>query len=294
MRIGFSLPQFGAQARAGAQVARFAREVEFAGADSLWVGDRWIAATRPTVGYAGSSTMPEEFGSVLDPLVVLSAAAVATERVRLGTNVLVAPLYSAVGLARALTSLDVVSGGRLTVGLGIGWSPDEYAAAGVPFARRGARLDETLDALIAVWTTDPVSFGSVPEFRSVLKPVQRPHPPIHLAGFAPESIRRVGRRGDGWLPVVRVPGAAGQGARLRQARAEVDRAAREAGRDPGAIETVVRVNAARGVGAGEVSAVIEQIAAETGFEHYFVDLLYVVDSVDAAVETAVHVLDRLR
>ncbi|MCM6775344.1 TIGR03619 family F420-dependent LLM class oxidoreductase [Nocardia sp. CDC159] len=298
MQIGFSLPQLGPQAHQGAEVARFAREVEFAGADSLWVGDRWLAATEPSVGYAGTAAMPREFGSVLDPFVLLSAAAVVTERVRLGSNVLVAPLYRAVALARSLTSIDVLSGGRLIAGLGIGWSPEEYAAAGVPFASRGARLEETLDALQAIWTRDPVGFSgrfvSLPEHHSELKPVQRPHPPIHLPGFTAAAIARVGRRADGWLPVLRVPGPEGQGARLRQARAVVDAAAEEAGRDPGVIETVVRVNVARGSGAPEIAAAIEQVAEETGFEHFFVDLLYVVDTVDAALETAVHVLDRLR
>src|ERR1700722_10482066 len=103
MKIGFALPQFGGQAHGGRDVARFAREVEDLGADSLWVGDRLLAAVNPSVGYGGP-TIPAQFNSVLDPFALLALAAGVTDRVRLGSNVLVAPLYSPILLARQLTT----------------------------------------------------------------------------------------------------------------------------------------------------------------------------------------------
>ncbi|WP_216903875.1 TIGR03619 family F420-dependent LLM class oxidoreductase [Nocardia alni] len=298
MKIGFSIPQFGMQAKQGNQVGRFAREVESAGAHSLWVGDRLLAAVDPKVGYGGGTTFPDEFNRLLDPFVVLTAAAVSTERVLLGTNVLIAPLYPPAVLARSLTTIDVISGGRLIAGLGIGWSPEEYAAAGVPFEHRGARFEETLDALEAIWTTDPATYQghyvSVPRHRSELRTVRKPHPPIHLGAFNPAAIARVGRRGDGWLPVLRVPGADGQIENLRATRAEVDRAAEAAGRDPGEIATVVRVNVAHGSGVDGIAATIEAAAEGTGYDDYFVDLMYTADTVDEVLGLAVRLLDRLR
>ncbi|WP_307817305.1 TIGR03619 family F420-dependent LLM class oxidoreductase [Nocardia acididurans] len=298
MKIGFSLPQHGSQAQQGAQTARFAAELEQAGADSLWVGERLIAAVDPTVGYAGKDTIPDEFNAVLDPFLLLGVAAAVTERVRLGTNVLIAPLHRPVLLARSLTSLDVMSGGRLVPGFGIGWSPEEYEAAGVPFTHRGARLDETLDALEAIWTTDPASyrgqFVTVPAHRSELKPVQRPRPPIWLGAFSAAGLARIGQRGDGWLPVAPVPGPPGWGKQLLKLRAVVDRAAESAGRDPETIGTIVRVNVAAGTDPALIAQTIEQVAADTGFDDFFVDLMYVTTSVDAMLETAGGLLDRLR
>lgn len=296
MKLGFSLPQYGPQARQAAQVAQYATALEQAGADSLWVGERLIAATDPKVGYAGKDTIPVEFDSVLDPFVVLGIAAAVTERVTLGTNVLIAPLHRPALLARSLTSIDVVSGGRLIAGLGIGWSPEEYEAAGVPFTHRGARLDETLDALHAIWTEDPAEYRgkyvTVPRHRSELKPVRRP--PIHLGSFTPPGLARIGARGDGWLPVVPVPGPPGWGKQLLKLRAVIDQAAETAGRDPRDIDTIVRVNVAAGTDAELVASTIESVAAETGFEHFFVDLMYVAESVEELRETALGLVRRLR
>lgn len=298
MKIGFSIPQYGVHAREAARVGEFAGELEKAGADSLWVGERLIAATNPKVGYAGSTTIPDEFNRILDPFLVLGMAAVTTERVRLGANVLIAPLHQPAMLARSLTTLDVASGGRLIPGFGIGWSPEEYEAAGVPFTQRGVRLDETLDALAAIWTTDPAGYAgtlvSVPEHRAELKPVQQPGPPIYLAAFGAAALERVGRRGDGWLPVYPVPNPPGWGARLRELRAIVDRAAEQAGRDPAGIDTIVRVNVRAGTPIQQIADTVRQAADETGFDDFFIDLMYVADSVDNMTATAIRLLDLLR
>lgn len=297
MKIGFAIPQLGPQARDARSVPRFAREAEQAGAHRLWVGDRLLAATRPKIGYGGGTTIPAQFDAVLDPFAVLSAAAAVTERVRLGTNVLVAPLYQPAALARALTTIDVISGGRLIAGLGIGWSPEEYEAAAVPFDHRGARLQETVEALRTIWTRNPAEYRgryvTVPEHRSALDPVQRPHPPIHLAAFAPASIVRAGRSADGWLPVVRAPGGADQARHLGRMRREVDAAAVAAGRDPSAVETIVRVNVDPRTSVEQIAETIEATAAETGFAEYFIDLMYLVESLDEVLDTARLLLDRL-
>lgn len=296
VKLGFNLPQFGAPAHEATQVARFAAEAEQAGADSLWVGDRLIAATDPQVGYAGKDTIPDEFNAILDPFVLLGIAGAVTERARLGTNVLIAPLYQPAALARSLTTLDVASGGRLVAGFGIGWSPEEYEAAGMPFTHRGARLDETLDALEAIWTDDPAGyrgrFVTVPEHRSELKPVRRPR--IHLGAFSPAGLARIGQRADGWLPVVPVPGPPGWGKQLLQLRGIIDQAAEAAGRDPRVIDTTVRVNVAAGTDLDLVVRSIEEVAAETGFDDFFIDLLYVCESVDRMLDTAIGLLGRLR
>jgi probable F420-dependent oxidoreductase len=297
MKLGFSIPQYARLAADAGQTARFARELEAAGAASLWVGDRLFAAVDPKIGYGGMmDTIPAEFNSVLDPFTLLGVAAGATERVKLGAHVLVATWYPPVVLARALTTIDVVSNGRLLPGLGIGWSPEEYEAVGLEFRQRGKRLEETLDALEAIWTTDPAEYHGtlvdVPRHHSNLKPVQRPRPPIYLASFSEAALRRVGRRGDGWLPIL-MPGQIDMDA-LRAQHALVGEAALEAGRDPKTIDALVRVNVARGDAPQAVIDDINRVADAFGFEHFFIEQMYADDTVDQAITSAVAFLDRAR
>src|SRR3989442_4210194 len=112
------------------------------------------------------------------------------------------PYYTPILLAKQLATLDVVSGGRLDVGLGIGWSEDEYDAVGVPFRRRGRRADEFLRCLKAIWTDDVGEFAGefyqVPRSKIEPKPVQKPHPPITIGGYSPVGITRAGTLGDGF------------------------------------------------------------------------------------------------
>ncbi|MEU2358899.1 LLM class flavin-dependent oxidoreductase, partial [Streptomyces misionensis] len=132
MRVGLNLPQWGPGV-AATEISGFARDVEVLGYESLWVADRLLAPVEPVLLYPDGGT-PEEpypapFKAVLDPIVLLTVAASSTQTLRLGSGTVNAPWYNPVLLARALTALDEVSGGRLDVGFGIGWSPDEYAAA---------------------------------------------------------------------------------------------------------------------------------------------------------------------
>jgi probable F420-dependent oxidoreductase len=288
--LGFAMPQFGQPARD--DLVRFASTAEQLGAASLWVGDRLLAPVNPTIGYAGAGTIPDEMRTSLDPFVALAVAAAATTTAKLGTSALVAPFYPPVQLGRQLTSIDVVSAGRLIVGLGIGWSPDEYRAAGAPFAGRGAQLDELLDVLAALWASTPVKHDgarwSVPESWVDLKPVQRPHPPIYLGAFSPPGLTRVGRRADGWLAAVRVPGH-GHLKFLNRQRQAIDAAATAAGRDPASIATNVRINVAHGTNLGEVADVVRTLA-DSGYADAFVDLMYMATGVDAMLDWAQRLL----
>ncbi|WP_067835319.1 TIGR03619 family F420-dependent LLM class oxidoreductase [Nocardia lijiangensis] len=291
--LGFALPQFGASAYD--DIAHYASTAEQLGAGSLWVGDRLLAPVRPTTGYAGTDSIPQEFRTSLDPLVALTVAATVTSSVRLGSNVLVAPWYPPVQLARQLTSIDVVSGGRLVPGFGIGWSPEEFEAAGAPFRHRGAQLDELLDILDALWTTNPVEHRgrrwSIPPSWVDLKPVQRPRPPIYLGAFHTAGLTRIGERADGWLPVVRVPGRVHNIEALEGQRAIIDAAARSAGRNPADIHTYVRVNVEAD---GEIEQVLETVQAlnDIGYPDAFVDLMFAVSGIDAHLEWVERLLAR--
>lgn len=297
MKIGLSLPQVGELADPSG-VATVATQAESAGFDSLWVMDRLMAPLRPRSSYPGTpdGALPDAHRRVLDPLLVLGAAAAVTERIRLGTNVLVAPWYPPIILARSLTTLDHLSGGRLTVGFGLGWSADEYEAAGVPMQDVGARLDETLDVLDAIWCDDVVEhdgrFGRIAASTVEPKPVQRPRPPVLLAAFTPAGLDRIARRADGWLPVgLPHPVLRAMWSGLR------DRAA-EHGRDPGDLRLVVRANVAisdrpldgadRPVFCGTIDQIRDDVRAtqEIGADELMLDLQYATRSPAELLEVA--------
>ena len=243
MRLGVSLAQVGRLADP-ASVRSAAVAAEQVGYSSIWVHDRLLAPVEPRTpsGDVPGAGLPPGCADGLDPVAVLTYAAAVTSRVRLGTSVLVAPWYRPAMLARSLASLDVLSEGRLTVGLGLGWSLDEYEAVGVPQRELGRRLEEALDVLGAVWRPDPVAYeGRTVRIASASmgpKPVQVPGPPVLLAAYTREGLDRVARRADGWNPAgLPVTMLAPMWATVR------DLAAGH-GRDPDALELVVRANVA--------------------------------------------------
>ncbi|GAA2206008.1 TIGR03619 family F420-dependent LLM class oxidoreductase [Nonomuraea monospora] len=238
MEIGLAVPQYGRFAQLSS-VLRVAREAESAGFHSLWAGDRLLTPLEPKDRYpGGDGTVPEAHRVFLDPFAVLSVAASVTSTLRLGTSALNACWYAPAVLARSLTTIDHLSGGRLDAGLGLGWSSDEYAAAGVPWEGRARRYEATLDALEAIWTTDPVSYEhelwTIAPSHIEPKPARRP--PLYLAGFTEPALRRIGRRADGWLTAA-LPIPA-----LTSMWRTVCRAAEHAGRDPAGLRMVLRVN----------------------------------------------------
>jgi probable F420-dependent oxidoreductase len=184
--------------------------------------------------------IPEQYKIQTDPLDALSFAAAVTKRVGLGTSVLDLPFYNPVMLARRITTVDLLSGGRLRIGMGLGWSPEEFEAAGADMRTRGARADEALDVMHAIWKDDPVEFRgryfNIAPSTIQPKPVQKPHPPIYLAAFAPGAMKRVATRADGWIPVgLPVPA-------MQQMWEGIKGMAREAGRNPNDLKLIVRAN----------------------------------------------------
>lgn len=241
MRIGFALPNIGPMATPAA-VVQAAQRAEALGYASLWTIERLLYPVKPQTPYPASpdGQLPEEYKHSLDPLDTLTFAAAHTERIALGTSVLDIPYYNPVLLARRLTTLDYLSSGRLRVGFGLGWSKDEFDTVGASLKTRGGVADEFLQVLKAIWTTDPVEFRgkyfTIP--RSIIqpKPVQKPHPPIYMAAFAPAALGRIARLADGWNPTgIPVEGMAQMWAGLQET-------AKKEGRDPGALQLIVRAN----------------------------------------------------
>lgn len=173
-----------------------ARRAEALGYESVWAGEHVVL---PSPRVPPSPLKPDT--KLLDPLVVLAAVASATSRVRLGTGILLLPLRNPLVLAKELASLDVVSGGRLLLGIGVGALQPEFAAVGVPFEDRGRRADEYLDAMRALWSmSDPSHHGHYVDFAGVdahPRPVQDPVPVI-VGGHSPAALRRAVQTGHGW------------------------------------------------------------------------------------------------
>ncbi|HZQ23392.1 MAG TPA: LLM class F420-dependent oxidoreductase [Terriglobales bacterium] len=238
MKIGFSLPNIGPIGTAEA-IAKVAQRAEALGYSTLWTIERLLYPVKPQRPYPGTPDghLPEVYKQVLDPLDALTYVAAQTKKIRLGTSVLDMPYHNPVVLARRLTTLDVLSNGRLNVGLGLGWSKDEMDATNADITKRGALADEFLPLLKAIWTTNPVEFHgkffNVPKSYIDLKPVQKPHPPIYLGAFVPAALRRLAKLADGWNPVfLPVP-------MMAEIFGSIKQMAKEAGRDPSAMLMVV-------------------------------------------------------
>ncbi|HKI98298.1 MAG TPA: TIGR03619 family F420-dependent LLM class oxidoreductase [bacterium] len=239
MKLGFSLPIAGAWATPENQV-RVAQHAEALGYHSLWTFQRLLYAIEPQNDYPpyAGQPWPEAFRRVVDPIVTLAYVAAVTRRIRLGISVLIMPFYSPAMLAKQLATLDHCCGGRLDVGLGIGWSKDELEAVGVPYRERGRRGDEFMRCLKAIWTQDVAEFHG--EFyqlpRSLIepRPVQQPHPPITFGGYGSAAVRRAVALADGFMggnvPLVEVEPLV----------AELKTAAQAAGRDVASLQIVAR------------------------------------------------------
>lgn len=212
-----------------------ARSAEEAGFESLWAVDHPVfpADFDSRYPYTRDGKMPLSTGSVLpDPLIWLAQAAAVTERIRVGTGVLILPLRNPVVLAKELATLDALSGGRVDLGIGVGWLREEFDIVGVPFARRGARSEDYVAAMRALWTSEPAShrgeFVSFAQARCNPKPVQ-PTIPVHIGGSSRAAAERAGRIGDGFFPLA---------GKLPELVDVVRQTAAGCGRDPEAIEVM--------------------------------------------------------
>ena len=211
MKVGITLPQAGQQATRE-NVIHIAQNAESEGFDSLWVFERLLWPINPQTPYPATpdGSLPNEYQIILDPLETLTYVAAKTNKIALGTSVMDILFHSPVILARRFATLDLLSEGRAIAGLGIGWSKDEYQASNIPFKDKGERANEFLQVLKRIWTDDVVEFKgkyyNIPASKIGPKPVQKPHPPIYMGGFSPNTYSRiVNYDTNGWLGLIGGP-----------------------------------------------------------------------------------------
>ncbi|MCZ3388598.1 MAG: TIGR03619 family F420-dependent LLM class oxidoreductase [Actinomycetia bacterium] len=228
--LGLGLPVSGAWATPE-NMRHVAVRAEELGYASLWSFQRLLHPVDEDWGAV--------YHGVIDPVSALAYVAACTSGIRLGTAVVNLPFYSPIVLSKALTTVDIVSKGRLDVGLGLGWAAAEFEAVGVPMEKRGARAAEFIECLTAIWTQPEVEyhgqFYDVPLSRVEPKPVQQPHPPLLMGGTADAALRRIGRIADGWISSSRTDLTT-----IGQSIDVVRSAASEAGRNTGALRFVTR------------------------------------------------------
>jgi len=294
MKLGFALPQIGTEAGPDGLIraAGLAEKLQY---DSVWVLERVLWPVRPLDKYPATpdGSLPEPYQFVLDPIETLTYVAGITNNVKLGTSVLVAPWHSPLLAARRLATLDVLSKGRLLCGLGVGWSHDEYAACGVPFANREARMKEWLEVLVAIWTQDTVEYKgqyyTIPASKIGPKPVQKPHPPIYQAAYTPRALQRTGLF-QGWNPT-----PPPNWDWLQEQSTNLRQIARQAGRNPDSLEIVLRTfptvsKQPRSDSGWLFTGIMAQIkddakrAAELGVTHIVMDLQFNTSGLEALLQ----------
>jgi probable F420-dependent oxidoreductase len=276
MRFGFYLPTRGACATPEGLGAYLERG-EALGFHSVMIADHVVfpAAIASKYPYTVSGAFPGQ-GDALEQLTLVTFAAARTRRLRLVTSVMIVPYRNPVVTAKTLATIDVLSGGRLTVGVGVGWLREEFEALGSPaFDRRGAATDEYIRIYRALWTRSPASFkGEFYRFDDVRcepAPVQKPHPPIWIGGHSRAALRRVARLGDGWHPVGANPAVPLPPAELHASLDELFRLTEAEGRDPKALTisfkapvydiTRIPAGSDRRLFTGATEQIVEDIAA---------------------------------
>jgi probable F420-dependent oxidoreductase len=207
MEFGVVLPHVGPQAREGVieRIRTVAQQAEILGFHSVWVADHIVMPAHLTSKYPyhPEGKFPVDTSeNFLEPLSVLSYVAACTTRVKLGTGVLIIPYRNPVVTGKTLATLDVLSNGRIILGAGVGWMEEEFAYLGSPFHERGARTDEYLRIMKALWTQEEPAyqgrFWSFSDLRCEPKPIQKPHPPIWVGGHSKAALRRTATLADGW------------------------------------------------------------------------------------------------
>lgn len=284
MKIGFGAAVSGAWATPD-NLTRFAMSAEELGYSSLWTFHRLLIP-------AEQELLPV-YRSVLDPLVALSYVAARTSTIRLGVALINFPFVSPTYVAKQASTLDVLSGGRLDLGLGAGWQEAEFVATGASSAHRGARTVEYLRVLRTLWGDSVSSFDgehyTVPPSRMDPDPVQKPGPPVLLGGVVPAALTRAGRIADGWLSR-----SATDLDSISEQIAVVCKGAEEAGKDPASVRVVCRGVVRPGERVGRLSGSYAQIRAdaewlgEQGVTELFYDLNWdpLIGNPDVSVDSA--------
>jgi probable F420-dependent oxidoreductase len=240
----------------------FAVAAESAGFESLWTVEHTVvpAGYESTYPYDKSGRMPgSDDAPIPDPLVWLAFLASATSTINLATGILIQPQRNPVVLAKEVATLDHLSGGRLQLGIGVGWLEEEFDAIGIPFAERGRRTDDGVAAMRALWSQEQATYHG--EFTSFTDCICSPRPvrgtvPIHIGGHTEIAARRAGRIGDGFFP------ASGNHRKLSELFAVVRETAEESGRDPASVEMTCGGNGVFGPGALEEAAKLAELGVE--------------------------------
>ena len=267
----------------------FARAAEAAGFESLWTVEHTVVPSgyESEYPYDKSGRMPgADDAPIPDPLMWLSFLASATSAIRLGTGILIQPQRNPVVLAKEVATLDHLSGGRVELGVGVGWLEEEFDAIGVPFEERGRRTDDGIAAMRALWGQDRATYAG--EFTSFTECICRPQPvagsvPVHVGGHSDVAARRAGRIGDGFFP------AKGSHRRLGELFDIVRTTASEAGRDPSTVELTSGGNGVFGPSALDEAAAL----AELGVDRIVVPaFLFYQDTADALARYGGEVIAR--
>ena len=290
MEFGFSLPSRG-QAATMQHMRLLAQHVEALGLDSVWVSDhiivpRQIDSFYPYDPEGRFPSAPEQ--DYYEPLTTLAFLAACTTRVRLGTSVLILPYRNALLTAKMVSTLDTLAGGRVILGVGVGWMEEEFVALGLDtFRQRGEVSDEYIRAFRALWTSPQPSFhGQYVRFTDIgfaPKPARQPHPPIWIGGHTRAAISRAARLGDGWHPIGLRPPASLTPDEMRAAVARLRDEASKAGRNPQDMTISFRApiafsaagGAARKPLTGSPAAIQDDIGryADCGVSHMVFDIM---------------------
>src|SRR2546421_5695347 len=239
MKLGFALPHIGPIATKD-NIRKAAQEAEALDYESLWTNERVLVPVQAKTPYPGAADgkLNPEYDTVFEHLTALTYVSAITSRIRLGVSVINIPFYNPVMLGRRVATMDQLSDGRVTLGVGLAWSEDECDVNNVPFKERGRIGEEAIEALKAVWGPDPVEYhGKYFTIQpSVIgpKPVQKPHPPILVGAFMPKALERAGRLADGFT------GCCASADALISMMNTVKDVARERGRDVSRMPTVMR------------------------------------------------------
>ncbi len=278
-------------------IRTLATRAEAWGYDSVWASDHIIIPPLLTSVYPASpdGKFPDPWlQCYFEPLAILNYVAGCTQRVQLGTSVLILPMRNPIEIAKQIAGADVLSQGRILFGVGVGWFKEEFDALGAPFAERGSRIDEYLQICKTLWTEEPATYeGTYYQFRQASfapKPTQKPHPPILIGGQSPAAMRRAVRFGDGWHPFALPP------QELEPVVARFRTLMQQAGRPLDEIEISLRVKLRFGDGPdpqpplhGSPAQIIDTV---TQYEALGVQHL-VIDAVPETIEHALVTFERI-